>query len=608
MKSFRLISLAFSVVALGLLASCNPKEEVVEDKVEITSQTSITVPQQGDTYRVEFTSSTAWSAALSAGSEAFAAINPASGDSGENTITLQVRSNKEGDDREFSLTITAGKATAKVEFVQDAAPTATTEVESLKIDGEGGELELPFKLNVQCNITSDSDWITVGETKALRDVTYIVKVARNPSIEESREGTVTVTPQGLDPIDITVSQDPFVPVITLSTFEYAPKEGGSVEADFETNMDVDVIVEGVEGTTAEVAEGKIIVTFPANEAFAPRNALLSIIPEDYPDAAYAVYVTQLGLAEIKWSVTITDQVDLAANICPVAYNNGNVIVADGTKLNVYSAVDGSFVKSVTPTLEEGVTPASVASDDAGHIIIAGTYNSGLENAKVWCASSVDDTPAVLFSFTQDIYSAMGNFRVHGDVTKSAVVGATVSVSQYWAAWQITDGALDGSMVRAEHPAPQTTAWSPFYQVCEPIGDKISDGLLYSSYPGRANVWYGSDPAGNTWNVLFPTTNNGNQNSCSLDVVTVGSKKLLLYMENSFFSYASPTFYVVDITDIANPALIGSMGAPFYSGGETNGCYGGGGIVGNVTSSALEIYVCDGGKNTLALISVPTNIL
>ena len=608
MKPIKLISLAFSVVALGLLASCNPKEEVVEDKVEITSQTSITVPRQGDTYSVEFTSSTAWRAALSSGADGYVVFTPSSGDAGENSITLQVRSNKEGDEREFSLTITAGKATAKVEFVQDAAPTATTTVEALEIDGDGGELELPVKLNVQCEITSDSDWITVGETKALRDVTYIVKVARNPSTEDIREGNVTISAQDVEPIVIPVTQKAFVPVINVGTFEYAPQAGGSVEADFETNMEVDVVIEGVEDAEVEIRDGKIVITFPANEAFAPRSVLLSIIPDDYPDAAYAVYVTQLGLAEIKWSVAITDQVDLTLGVCPVAYNNGKVIVADGVNLHVYSAEDGSYIKAVTPVLEEGVVPSSVASDDAGHIIVAGHYDSGNDNVKVWWASDVDSTPEVLFSFDQDVYYRMGNFRVHGDVTKSAVVGATVSNSQYWAAWQITDGALDGSMVRAEHPAQQTTVWSPFWQVCEPVGDKLSDGLLYISYPGRANAWYCSDPANNTWDVLFPTTNNGNQNSAAFDVVTVGSKKLLLYMENSFFTYASPTFYVVDITDISAPALVGSMGAPFYSGAESNACYGGGGIVGYVTSSALEIYVCDGGKDTLAKICVPVSIL
>ena len=603
------LSVAVATLSLGLFVSCEEKAQPVADKIEITGETAITVPVDGQIYNLNFSSNVAWKATLSAGAESYVLMNPTSGAASEEAaLTLQVKRNPAGTEREFTLTISGGTAAAEIKFTQLAPATATTEVTALTISGDGGILEIPVSLNVDCSISSDVDWITVGATKAMREVTYLVEVERNTSIEESRTGNVTISAEGIDDIVIPVTQEPFDPVISVGTFDYVPQKGGSVEADFETNMDVDVTVEGVEGVTAEVSDGKIVITFPVNDALAPRNVLLSIVPKekDYEDAAYSVYVTQLGIAEIKWSVPITDHVDIAGNICPVAYNNGNVIVADGVALHVYSAADGTFVKSVTPVLEEGVAPSSVASDDAGHIIIAGTYSSGLENAKVWKASSIDDTPEVLFSFTQDVYDKMGNFRVHGDVTKSAVVGATVSVSQYWAAWQITDGALDGTMVRAAHPAEQTTAYSAFYQVCEPIGDKIADGLLYSSYPGRANVWYGSDPANNTWSVLFPTTNNGNQNSCSLDVVTVGGKKILLYMENSFFNYASPTFFIVDITDVSKPALMGSIGAPFYSGGESNGCYGGGGIVGNVTSDALDIYVCDGGKNTLAKISVPVS--
>lgn len=612
-RAFLLISSA--VLFFGLAFSCTEPAgpEQKEDSIEFSSETTVTVPVDGLTTSIAFKASSAWTAKFSEGADAFAIMSPTSGAAGDAGITLQVRKNNGGEERRFSVTVTSGTASGFVSFVQDAAATASTSVETIEAEGEGGEYELPVTLNVPATITTEDNWITVGETKALETVTYLVKVAANPSTTETRKGTVTVTPQGLEDIVVEVEQKVFVPVLKfVGEIPKIPQEGGTVEIPFETNMDVELFAGGIEGVKATIEDGKVVITAPENPSMTPLNLYVSLTAADYEGEGteIAINVYQLGLANIEWSVPIVASgvnIDIANySICPLAISNGKALVSDGVDVHVFDIKDGSYVKKVSPTLDEGVFPKSLASDDAGNIIMADMYEDAAGGCKVWWTSDIDVAPTQLLSFTNDLGGKMGNFRVKGNISSSAVISSVVSVSKSWAAWQITNGALEGSRVSAVHPADQGNVWSPYYQVCEPIGDKVADGFFYGSYPARPNIWYCSNPASNTWASVLATAQDWDTDMNAMDVVNVGSKKILLYLASGFFTYSNVHFGIVDVTDPAKPVSLGTFGSPFYSGADPTSCYGGSGIVGVVSSDGrtLEIYVCDGSRDTLAKISIP----
>lgn len=605
------LSIIAAVLSFGMVLSCTDPAgpEPKEDSIEFSSQAEVAVPVDGILTNIAFTASAAWTAKLSDGAEAFVVMSPTSGAAGEGGITVQVRKNTGGEERKFSVTVTCGKVTGTVNFTQEAAASASTDVTTIEADGEGGTYELPITLNVSATITSSVDWIIVGETKAMETVTYLVKVAPNPSIEESRTGQVTVSPEGLEDIVVEVEQKKFVPVLNfVGDIPRIPQEGGTVEIAFETNMDVDLFVEGIEGVDASVEGGKIIITAPENESVAPQKLYVSLTASEYEGegTVIAVNVLQLGLANVEWSIPIiTSGVDISLNILSMALSGDKILLSDGTKVHVFNTADGAYVKNVTPDLG-GASAQSVSNDDAGHIILADTYAAGTEGAKIWWANNIDSAPQVLFSFTQDVSGEMGNFRVHGDVTGSAVISAGVSISQYWAAWQITSGALDGTMLRAEYPGKTGNLWKASYAVCEPVGSVLSDGLLYGSYAARTQVWSCSNPSNNTWAALFDTGNKGNENSAALDVVNIGDKKYVLYLQAGFFNYATPVLTLYELNTISSVTKILSIDTAFYSGAASNDCYGGGDVVGVVSADGktLEIFVCDGSKDTLAKITIP----
>ena len=609
-RAFLLISSA--VLFFGLALSCTePAGPEKEDSIEFSSETTVTVPVDGLTTSIAFKASSAWTAKLSEGADAFAIMSPTSGAAGDAGITLQVRKNNGGEERRFSVTVTSGKATGAVSFVQAAAATASTSVETIEADGDGGEYELPVTLNVPATITTEDNWITVGETKALETVTYLVKVAANPSTTETRKGTVTVTPQGLEDIVVEVEQKVFVPVLKfVGEIPKIPQEGGTVEIPFETNMDVDIFAGGIEGVEATIEDGKVVITAPANPSIMSLNLYVALTAKDYEGegTSIAINVYQLGMATIEWSVPMVEHglnINIAYySICPMAVDTGQVLVSDGSDVYVFDAKDGAFVKTVKPVLGDGGAPQTLANDNAGNIIMAGKYADGTENCKVWKTADIDTEPTELLSFTNNLGGVIGNFRVHGDVTGSAVISTAASASMKWGAWQITAGALDGEMVSGVQGA-QKSVGDPYFSVCEPIGDKIADGFFYGSYNARPNIWYCSNPASNTWANILATAQDWDTNMNSMDVVVIGSKTYLLYLTTGFFTYSNVHFGIVNVTDPSNPEPIATFGAPFYSGAEATSCYGGGGIVGVLSSdgTTLEVYVCEGSRDTLAKISI-----
>ncbi|MBP5488707.1 MAG: hypothetical protein J6X77_03965 [Bacteroidales bacterium] len=610
------LSIIAAVLSFGMVLSCTDPAgpEPKEDSIEFSSQAEVAVPVDGILTNIAFTASAAWTAKLSDGAEAFVVMSPTSGAAGEGGITVQVRKNTGGEERKFSVTVTCGKVTGTVNFTQEAAASASTDVTTIEADGEGGTYELPITLNVSATITSSVDWIIVGETKAMETVTYLVKVAPNPSIEESRTGQVTVSPEGLEDIVVEVEQKKFVPVLNFTvTIPQIPQAGGTVEIPFESNMEVDLFAEGIEGAEVSLGDGVVVITAPENPAMTPLNMYVLLTASDYEGdgTTAAINVYQLGLANIEWSVSIVDKgvnVNIANySVCPLAVSGDYALVSDGVDVHVFSRADGSYVNKVIPVLGEGSYPQSLASDDAGNIIMADMYADGTSNCKVWWAGSIDATPAELLTFNNNLGGNMGNFRVKGDISSSAVVSSVVSVSKSWAAWQITSGALEGERVSAVHPADQGNVWSPYYQVCEPMGDKIADGFFYGSYPARPNIWYCSNPASNTWASVLATAQDWDTDMNAMDVVNVGSKKILLYLASGFFTYSNVHFGICDVTDPTAPVLLGTFGKPFYSGAEPTSCYGGSGIVGIVSADGktLEIYVAEGSRDTLAKITIPT---
>ena len=115
MKKFFLIS----ALVLAALWACTPQEQpgkdngkTAEDSITLVSESTVSVPVDGDIVTVKFKSTADWTAASDAD---WLTISTASGKAGEDcSVKASATKNETYDNRSAKITITAGKAKAEV--------------------------------------------------------------------------------------------------------------------------------------------------------------------------------------------------------------------------------------------------------------------------------------------------------------------------------------------------------------------------------------------------------------------------------------------------------------------------------------------------------------
>lgn len=141
----------------GYTAECDVtvSSQSVEDKITLNSPSSNNVSYEANDYAISFTSANAWNASSDGD---WITINPNSGPSGNNSISVQIAKNTSTAKRTGIITITSGTASAKITYIQDGATNA---------GGDGGnadpddytKISLKVDMNTAFNFNwSDAEW------------------------------------------------------------------------------------------------------------------------------------------------------------------------------------------------------------------------------------------------------------------------------------------------------------------------------------------------------------------------------------------------------------------------------------------------------------------
>lgn len=141
----------------GYTAECEVtvSSQSVEDKITLTSSSSNNVSYEANDYAISFSSANAWNASSDSD---WITINPDSGTSGNNSISVQIAKNTSTAKRTGNVTITSGTASAKISYTQDGATNT---------GGDGGnadpddcnKISLKVDMNTAFNFNwSDAEW------------------------------------------------------------------------------------------------------------------------------------------------------------------------------------------------------------------------------------------------------------------------------------------------------------------------------------------------------------------------------------------------------------------------------------------------------------------
>ncbi len=597
---------ALFVCLASMVMAC---QELSQDNGKITIEEAALTQQfvtEGGVAEVKFTATSDWNVQqYNTNHYSWASITPTSGGSGENTVYVTVLKNETNDHRDFSFLIKTGADSKEVKVFQKQKDALTVTDNKFEFDAFGGQFEIEVIANIdyEYEISENAtDWITPVATKGLESTKVIFNVAMNKNITDDRQATVKIKSGNFEEV-ITVDQTKFVPEWSYSATEaWIGKDGGNCEFTFEANQEFEVIAPAVDWVTMTESNGTYHFEMKASTEYDTRVAYVNLIG-DVPGADSYVVIYQTGHAELLWEKSILNTPAAHTNnmVNLSILNDEYLVLGNSSVITLMSPEDGSIITTI-----DGVSYHSLCTDDAGHVILGTFGDYGASEIYYATINGTDVQVNHLASYDGGIWSRLSNYRAAGDVTKNGIVTALASVSQYWAAWEITDGVV--APYKCGQIAPNAgigTIWYPGYGVVIPMGPKLSDGLAYCAYDGVYALQVCTDPASNTWKQVYKTFSTWAEGGSGVDVAEFNGRKYAAIQSTTFTEGADVGCYLVDITDLDNAKLVHQLNIWEISAIEAYTAYDGGGDCRLlVKDDAMYLYAVDGNYNIVTCVKFP----
>ena len=196
------------VMPLLAIVSCDKPElepEPVVGKITLLSEDSHVFSDDGESYQVAFTATLDWTATAS---ENFVTVEPKSGQSGENAITIKMGANPNYEQRTAIVTIACGEDKQTINLTQKHKGALLLTESVLQVAAEGGMVTIVAKATSNVTYAIDSqcaEWVKEPGKAGLAEYNFDFMVLANES-EEARSGKIVFTNETGDAETITIQQ------------------------------------------------------------------------------------------------------------------------------------------------------------------------------------------------------------------------------------------------------------------------------------------------------------------------------------------------------------------------------------------------------------------
>jgi len=546
----------FLAMAVAALA-CTPEETVTPELKVLTEASELVAPQAESQVYIDFETNVAWTATIEANDWSVLSPNPATGEAGTHKLTVTCLANGTNDSRTVKVTITAQDKVEEVVITQAQKDALTVGEKTFTVPAEGGNVEFTVAHNVEFTATTEADWLTRAETKAMEETKVVFVAAENTGVE--RTATIVVSDGTLSE-NITVTQAAWVPQFEVSPAEdqWLPLEGGSVEFTVAANIEYTVELDENEWLTMTEADGVYTFTATANADFTYRSVAVYVTPADeaYVEYAKTINMFQNGRVSKLWGKTVADFEGYDASLpARLAAYGDKILFANTTKVYVLDPATGAVESTIN--MPEGVLAHNVLVDDAGNFMIAADAAYGATTTLYLVPDPTNPVPEELLSFNTNNYycTEVGNFRVKGNVNDDAVVTLTVADGGSGAVifWEIVDGVFtevptDWGPRNWDYVVGPYSGWAAATTCAAPVGTSLADGLFFIGYSGDYNLKYKANGA--DWVTTYVTGSSWMENYNCISTAEWKGDKYAAIVMGCHFAYDAADAVLLNVNDPA----------------------------------------------------------
>ena len=428
-----------------------------------------------------------------------------------------------------------------------------TDVVNVPVAGtEDEDIFVTFTSNVNwtASIKENAAWVSVSPASGTSADGRVKLIVLPTEENDPREATLVLTADtAVKEIKVVQAQ---VDAFSLAeTSAEVGEEGGNVEIKAMTNIEWTVTIPSDCDWVSLVnvkAYGEAVKTVkvePYDELDGYREVTLTVAAGGQE---FEFNISQEGPSSAMWHCNPTSYSTYTADSkVRLAKYREYLLLSNGTRVLVLNPADGSLVNTIT--LPEGYNIQSLCVDEGNHILAAADANYG-ETLTIFRLDDISNIdPKVLLTFATANYYGVdcGNVRVNGDITKDAVVTATVSGGAGGAVlyWQITSGQIQDSFSYVAAPYEGSTVSSACGVA---LGTKASDGFLYIGYGGDYNLKYYN---GSAWSDCYVTGSAWMENYNCISTAEFKGRKYAAIVKGCHFDYDATDVVLLDITDMSN---------------------------------------------------------
>ncbi|NDV83790.1 cellulase family glycosylhydrolase [Bacteroides sp. 51] len=186
----RLVLAALSLLCLTTTTACSDDDDPATPAITIANP-EMSFPKTGGTDILYIKSNVALG--VTSDNESWCHVVPATSESATMyKFTVTVDPSTDTNERSTTLTVKAGDITETVRVKQSAMDGLIVEQKTFNdVSGEGANIQVKLTTNGQVTVTSNNNWITRVDTRAMQEQTLTFKVAANYG--EARSGSISFT-------------------------------------------------------------------------------------------------------------------------------------------------------------------------------------------------------------------------------------------------------------------------------------------------------------------------------------------------------------------------------------------------------------------------------
>lgn len=309
----------------------------------------------GGSQSIMFSTNRDWTVTKSSNANdiSWCTVSPLSGKGGDVKFTISAAASNIYDDRNVTLTLTAGEISKSIIVSQKQKDAIILTSSNIEIPQEGGNISVELKSNCEYEvIMPDVDWIKESSSRSLSSHTFQYTISPNDSYDNRKTQIIYKSKVNSNVVDTLYIEQKKKNALFLQNknIEIAPK-GGDVDVVIESNIDFKINLKDIDWIKENTSSSRGLekhsktLSISTNPLIEARSAQVIFENNEYSISDTLLIVQKGNVYHVETAGTLSEIIDNdIKHLISEMKLTGNIDGKDIRYIRQMSSTDGSLIK------------------------------------------------------------------------------------------------------------------------------------------------------------------------------------------------------------------------------------------------------------------------